>query len=299
MTTYGVTPTGFVIKPIAVILDEREQAMVGTFGPGLIQTPQSPMGQINGILSEIEAKLWELGEAVYQASDPDQAEGVTLENLARLRLIERVIGETDVTLRSAITNAGRANIRDADFYRAITNVDGVTYARIYANDDGVMDENGVTPHSVSVIALGGSDDEIATVARRYIVPGISSFGNTRVETEIDGFCRSIFIMRPVVVPLYLNVSIVKRHDRNGCPPPPNSAIAETLAMALSGATRPANGEDITVHLISTAISCVFPSVEVLSVAGGRIGHPASSAPFPIAFDEIAAVPLANIIVSAT
>lgn len=296
MSTYGVVPEGFVVKPIAVILAERERAMINAFGPTVIQTAQSPLGQINGVLSELEGLVWELAQATYQSYDPDQSEGVTLDTLARLRLIARTGGETDATLRRAITNTGTANIRDADFFRAITNVEGVTYARIYANDSGITDEQGVTGHSVSVIALGGDDEEIAVQARRYIVPGISSFGNTRVETEIEGFCRSVFIMRPTEIPLRLALTVVKRNDRNGCPAPSNVTIAEALYLALSGANRPNNGEDVTLHMIKTAISCAFPSVEVVTATAGTDAEAMMPLPYPIDFDEIVKIDLANITV---
>ena len=287
--TYGVTPTGFVRKSIAQILDEREQAMVATFGAGVIQTPQSPLGQINGLLSDIEAALWEIAEDTYQSFDTDQAEGIRLDQLARLRLIERAPGETDAQIARALTNADRANVRDADFYRAIVNIDGVTFARIYANDSGSVDANGMAPHSVCVAVLGGDDEEIATTARRYIVPGISSYGNTAVSTTIEGFCRTIYIMRPTIVPVSLSIDVYRRSDKNGCPPPPIATIAAAVVSGLTGDNQPANGDDITKHLVTVAVSCEFPNVEVAAVRASRSPATPSAVPLVIAFNEIAMI----------
>ena len=64
MTDYGVQPTGFVRKPLAVILAEIESSLITEFGPGVIQTPQSPLGQINGTFADIMAEMWELFEDV-------------------------------------------------------------------------------------------------------------------------------------------------------------------------------------------------------------------------------------------
>jgi len=204
--TYGVTVNGFNRKPLSVLLAEIEQANIDIFGPGLIQTEQSPMGQLNGLRADLLATEWENLLDVYQSLDPDQAEGARLDMLARLRLISRFAGESDESLRHAITNAGTPNTRDADFYRAVLNVDGVTWAKIYSNDTGAVDGDGLPAHSVAVVALGGDDSEIATVARQFIIPGITAYGNTQVSTTIEGFCRSIGITRPTPVPIFLNIS---------------------------------------------------------------------------------------------
>lgn len=298
MTDYGAVVSGFSRKPLSVILGEIEQSNIDIFGPGVIQTAQSPMGQLNGLRADLLSAAWEMFEDVYQSYDPDQAEGTRLDILARLRLISRQPGELDGPLRQAITNAGTPNTRDADFYRAVVNVPGVTWAKVYSNDTGVTDANGLAAHSVSVVALGGDNEEIALVARQYVVPGISTYGNTVVSTEIDGFCRSMQIMRPTEVPAFLNVTVIKWNDAAGCPPPANAAIAQTLYAGLSEANRPANGQDITLHLIRTIISCAYPNVEVTAATGARVGSPADALPILFNFDEMAAIRLANINITA-
>ena len=295
---YGVLSTGFSRKPLTQILAELEAANIDVFGPGVIQTPQSPLGQLNGLRADAIAEAWEIGEEAYQSRDPEQTEGTNLDILARLRLIARMPGETDESLLQAIINAGVANTRDADFYRAVVNVAGVTWAKVYSNDTITTDGNGIPAHSVTVAALGGENEDIALVARQYVVPGISTYGNTVVSTEVDGFCRSMSIMRPAVKPLFLNVEVRKTADAAGCPPPSNAAIAVVLHAGLTGAARPANGQDITLHLIRTIISCVFPNVEVLEAEGGAEGDPAAALPVAVDFDEIATFDLDMITVTA-
>ena len=85
MADYGVQSEGFVRKPLSIVLAEIESALITEFGPGFVQTPQTPMGQINGIFAEAVAKLWEHAEDIYQSYDPDQAEGTRLDTLGRLR----------------------------------------------------------------------------------------------------------------------------------------------------------------------------------------------------------------------
>lgn len=298
MTDYGVVVSGFSRKPLSVILGEIEQSNIGIFGPGVIQTAQSPMGQLNGLRADLLAAAWEMFEDIYQSYDPDQAEGTRLDILSRLRLITRAPDESDASLRQAITNLGVPNTRDADFYRAIINIDGVTWAKIYSNDTGATDANGLAAHSVSVVAIGGSDEEVALSARQYVVPGISTYGNTMVSTEIEGFCRSIQIMRPEQVPIFLNLTVSKTNDAAGCPPPSNAAIAQTLFAGMTGENRPVNGQDITLHLIRTIISCVYPNVEVTVATGNRVGSGAAALPIVIDFDEMASITLANIAITA-
>ncbi|WP_377838694.1 hypothetical protein [Bosea sp. UC22_33] len=116
---YGVDPSGFVLKRLPEILAEIEAANVATFGPGVIQTDQSPLGQLNGLHADIAASVWELALSVYQALDPDQAEGVNLDRIAKLRLLTRAPGESDIDFRNAITNAGRARIDMSDLSQAL------------------------------------------------------------------------------------------------------------------------------------------------------------------------------------
>lgn len=81
---YGVTPTGFVAKPLQVIRSELESGWQGNIRANLNVTPQSRNGQIIGILAERLAELWELAEAVYAAFTPDGASGAALVQLAGL-----------------------------------------------------------------------------------------------------------------------------------------------------------------------------------------------------------------------
>lgn len=285
MSDFGVTPQGFVRKGLQDILSEREAANLTAFGPGIVQTPQTPTGQLNGLWSDAEAEIWEVAEAMYRSFDPDQAEGVRLDELGRIRLIERVDGETDDSFAKAITNAGAANIRDADFYRTVRNLSGVTWARIVVNDLDV-EVDGLGPHSVAVCALGGDDEAIAIVARQFIVPGVASDGNTAVETEVDGFCRTIRIHRPTKVSTKLDITVRKYNDRQGCPPPPNVTIAAAVLARFQGDERPANGRPITDHAIRLALA-QFPSVELVSAQVKKGGAAYAPTPVAYAFDEIA------------
>jgi len=84
MTTYGLTITGFVPKPLLVIKEELETAFKSAFGENIRLIPESVFGQIVGIMSERESLLWELSQAVHSAFDPDAAQGSSLDAMCAI-----------------------------------------------------------------------------------------------------------------------------------------------------------------------------------------------------------------------
>lgn len=71
-----------------------------------------------------------------------------------------------------------------------------------------------------------------------------------------------------------------------------------IRKTITGANRPANGQDITLHMIRTIISCVYPNVEVTAGQGALVANALAALPLAIAFNEIATITLANITVTA-
>ena len=86
---FGLSPTGFLRKRLEDILAAKNAAVTDIFGPDINLTPQSPDGQINGTLSESDADLWELAEAVYNAFNPSAATGNALSALVQINGITR------------------------------------------------------------------------------------------------------------------------------------------------------------------------------------------------------------------
>lgn len=81
---YGLTTEGFVIKPLEQILADIQARQRASLHPALNQTADSVLGVLNGIFAEKIRQNWELNEAVYHASDPDAAQGASLDNVAAL-----------------------------------------------------------------------------------------------------------------------------------------------------------------------------------------------------------------------
>jgi len=90
MSDYGISSTGFKRKRLDLLLVELNSEVKGIFGDNFNVSPESPDGQINGVVSESNANLWEIAEEAYNAFNPKAASGVTLSNLVQLNGITRL-----------------------------------------------------------------------------------------------------------------------------------------------------------------------------------------------------------------
>jgi uncharacterized phage protein gp47/JayE len=89
MSDYGVTPEGFKTKRLPQLLAELNAAVKAIFGQNFNVSTESPDGQINGVISESNANLYEIAEEGYNAFNPSAATGTTLSNLVQLNGIRR------------------------------------------------------------------------------------------------------------------------------------------------------------------------------------------------------------------
>lgn len=286
MSIYGVQPTGYVRKPIQTILNELEAAMRTEFGPGVIQTPQSPLGQLNGLMADLLAEVDERNLDLYQSYDPDQAEGMRLDTLARLRLIYRE-GQSDLALRKSLTNIGQARVDTQDLARALASISGVTYAQVFVNESGEVMNNELERGFVAAAVIGGDDAEVAKVMRRFIVPGVNTYGNTYVTSNVDGFCRSLSIIRPVPVVVQVQVQVRLSRDRFNCPPPAPEAVKTVLEAGWL--VQRINGKDVNAYTLRTIIEGAFTNVELVNFTASRDGADMMPADVNIGFTEIASL----------
>lgn len=90
MSDYGISSTGFKRKRLNLLLEELNSEVKAIFGENFNVSPESPDGQINGVVSESNANLWEIAEEAYNAFNPKAASGATLSNLVQLNGITRL-----------------------------------------------------------------------------------------------------------------------------------------------------------------------------------------------------------------
>ena len=105
MSSYGISSTGFNRKRLDQILADKNAEVKAIFGDNFNVSPESPDGQINGVISESDANLWELAELAYNAFNPSAAVGVTLSNLVQMNGITRLAATNS---RAQLTLTGTA-----------------------------------------------------------------------------------------------------------------------------------------------------------------------------------------------
>ena len=101
----GLTSTGFVAATLEEIKEEIETELLATVDPGLDLSPDQPMGQIVGIVSQREAKLWELLAVAYGGADPAAAESFLLDGVCDLTGTTRLPAtKSSVTINCGVDN---------------------------------------------------------------------------------------------------------------------------------------------------------------------------------------------------
>lgn len=121
MTTYGVTPTGFVRPSVEDILALIESDQFALVSQGMDVSPESIQGQNNGIVSRQLGMAWEALETSHNGFDPDRAEDFLLHALGKITgVYPDPATKSIVTCTCALTNG-------------TTLLAGVHFARIAGN----------------------------------------------------------------------------------------------------------------------------------------------------------------------
>lgn len=79
-----VTPEGLQIPTVEKLLEDLATEQRATMDPLLDTDPESPIGQLNGIIASHFREAFEVIAIAYGGGDPDKAEGVLLEGLSAL-----------------------------------------------------------------------------------------------------------------------------------------------------------------------------------------------------------------------
>ena len=82
--SFGVGPTGFVVKTYAQILSEKKVKAQELFGDDIDLTDTSPLYKLLQTQALEEQRLWEMAEAFYYSAFVDYATGASLDRVAVL-----------------------------------------------------------------------------------------------------------------------------------------------------------------------------------------------------------------------
>lgn len=91
---------------------------------------------------------------------------------------------------------------------ALANISGVTRHKLYENDTGSTDSNGLPEHSISAIVDGGDVTEIAQTIRGKKGQGVATFGKTSITVpDKYGNPHIINFSRSTDVPVYVSIEL--------------------------------------------------------------------------------------------
>lgn len=191
--------------------------------------------------------------------------------------------ETDNELRERFRNSkfDRATSVIESLYTAILSVQGITDLRIYENDTGVIDSNGVLGHSFLTIVDGGLSTSIAQAIWDNKPVGILSQGNTTVTVvDSQGLPHDVNFSRPVDVTIYIEIEL---STTSQFPPNGEELIKDALISYMRGLKI---GDDVVYSRLYTPINSV-PGHQVNSLKISTSPSPTGTSNVAIDFDKLA------------
>lgn len=390
MSEYGITETGFNRKRLDQLLKELNDEVKTIFGSNFNVSPESPDGQVNGVISGSNADLWEIAEDAYNAFNPSVATGVTQDNLYQLNGITRLrasssiatltitgtqatvipagslvstsdtqvqfstdseaiipsggsvdvqvsalttgpisalagtitVIDTPITGWSTVNNSvdaiegtdeetdvefrarrSRSVARDAQaivdaIFAEVRAVAGVTQTVVLENDTNVTGINGLPPHSVNTIVVGGSDADIAQAIFVKKTIGTTAFGTTTVQvTDNQGIPHDISFSRPTEIPIFVEVNLTAF---SGYPVDGDDQIKQAIVDYANGGLVAGRGFSLGGDVIHSEIYTPINTIPGHTVNSLFIktSFPADqTADIPIAITEVSQFTVANITVN--
>lgn len=183
---------------------------------------------------------------------------------------------------------------------SLLDIAGVTRVRIYENDTGTADTNGLPAHSISCIVDGGDATAIATTISKKKDQGTSTFGTTTVNiTGKYGEPKSIKFSRPVVVEAFIEIAIDTY-------PGYTSQVAEEMKAEISKYINSLRiGDDVLLSRIYSPANLGVMSggdskyYDINSLKIGKSAATVAASNIDILFNEAAHSTIANIKITPT
>lgn len=204
--------------------------------------------------------------------------------------------ETDEQLRqrrAQSTSTPAQGIVEA-VYGSLLNLTGVTQVQVYENYTEVTDANGLPPHSIYAVVLGGAQPDIIQTIWLKKSAGVTLFGSI-TDNAIDsyGSPHPVQFDRPTDTSIYVAVNVVRRLGW------PSTGVTDMQAAIVAWAI--ANqmiGTDVVTSELYTPINTI-PGISVTSLFVGLAPAPSSSANITIPFNAIARFDASRIVINVT
>ncbi|WP_427112447.1 baseplate J/gp47 family protein [Megasphaera sueciensis] len=197
--------------------------------------------------------------------------------------------ETNAQLRLRQSNSVAApsqNMVDS-IIAGIVGISGVTRYRVYNNDSGSVDSNGIPSHSIAAVVEGGTDDAIAAQLFSRKGPGCGTFGSSsKSYTQSDGTQNIVKFSRPTYIPIAININIKPNATYT-------SAVGDNIKSYITSYMEVLGiGDDISVTgIIATVLQALSdtysPSFSLQSVQLSASGGALASSDISIAYNQVA------------
>lgn len=311
----------------------RDQGTFSTVTLTLAGTPGAVITEGSIVESSVDESRWTIvgnhtlagnGEATAQATA--NVVGSTQASIDTItRIISTVAGwqtvtnpgpavpgtdvQSDAELRLARNNGvSRPGNNQVDsMFGEIQAVVDVTRVKIYENDTGSVDGNGLPAHSIAPVVEGGTDADVALAVYFKKNPGVAlhAAGTSVVESvtsPVTGNEKDITFSRPIAVVINVAVTV---EDDGSLPGDVDDLIEQAILDYALGETTTTEdnfnqlgfdiAEDVVLSRIYTPINSVIGSfgnsyVSVLTLNGG-------GANIAIAFNELSQWLAGNIVVT--
>jgi len=154
---------------------------------------------------------------------------------------------------------------------AVAQVKGVTRLKVYENDTGQVNSLGLPAHSITVVAEGGSDEDIAQAIFTHKGPGCYTNGNVVINvTDSKGQITPIRFFRPTYIDI---ASVINIKTLNGY-------TSETTDTIKKGLQNYLNALEIGCNLPVSSLwgialqsmpNLMDPMFSITSITAGKLG----------------------------
>lgn len=183
---------------------------------------------------------------------------------------------------------------------AIANVSGVTRHKLYENDTGSVDANGLPAHSITAVVDGGDATEIATILVRKKGQGVTPNGSTVIVVpDKYGNPHNVGFNRPVPVPVYIAISL---QAFTGYTTQIGADIKTAIAAYINALTI---GDDVLLSRVYSPANLGVVSggesryYDIISLQIGKSAGTVAAANITIGYSESATCDVSNINITVT
>ena len=151
---------------------------------------------------------------------------------------------------------------------ALMALNGVTSAYVHGNDSDTTDEDGRPPHSIEAVVNGGEASEIGLTIWQKKSAGIDTYGSQQVDiNDSQGFAHTIKFNRPIVVPIYLRITVTE-YPEEALPPNAQNLISDAV---LNYGNTLTVGNDVILQRFMGAIYQSVPGIGYITVTASTDG----------------------------